>query len=313
MKKINILVTGCGGDIGQSIGKILNELDFVDRLYGCDISDRNAARFIFENFFVGLPCSNPDYVLALERVVIEKGIDLVIPVSEPELRFFSKKGIFQIGSAELIMASENIREVGFDKLKTVEFLQDNQLPYPVSYLLENVDCVENYPVIVKSKTGSGSTNVNIVHDIETLNFFKKKNSDLIVQEYLSADNGEFTCGVFRSSQGEIRTIIMRRELMGGFSGYGQVVQDPEVEEVLIRIAEAINLVGSVNAQLRITTKGPTVFEINPRFSSTVRFRDLLGFKDVLWSVEDKMNMPISEYTITPVGKQFFKGFSEYVL
>ena len=49
--KINILVTGCGGDIGQSIGKILNKSALVDELYGCDISEKNAGKFIYSNFF----------------------------------------------------------------------------------------------------------------------------------------------------------------------------------------------------------------------------------------------------------------------
>ena len=40
---------------------------------------------------------------------------------------------------------------------------------------------------------------------------------------------------------------------------------------------------------------PYVFEINPRFSSTVRFRDLFGFKDVLWVLEDEIKTVISSY------------------
>ena len=54
----NILVTGCGGDIGQSIGKILNSSKFVENLYGCDISNKNAGSFIFNNFFLSFPCSD---------------------------------------------------------------------------------------------------------------------------------------------------------------------------------------------------------------------------------------------------------------
>ena len=38
-KRLNILVTGCGGDIGQSIGKILLESKYTKNLYGIDISD----------------------------------------------------------------------------------------------------------------------------------------------------------------------------------------------------------------------------------------------------------------------------------
>ena len=52
------------------------------------------------------------------------------------------------------------------------------------------------------------------------------------------------------------------------------------------IAEGLDLRGSMNIQLRLTDKGPRVFEINPRFSSTVLMRHRIGFSDVLWALEE---------------------------
>ena len=60
VKAFNILVTGCGGDIGQSIGKILLEAPFTRKLFGIDISDKNASQFIYPYFSVGLPYTDPD-------------------------------------------------------------------------------------------------------------------------------------------------------------------------------------------------------------------------------------------------------------
>ncbi|MEP6613263.1 MAG: ATP-grasp domain-containing protein [Mucilaginibacter sp.] len=313
MKKINILVTGCGGDIGQSIGKILNESEYVGNLYGIDISDKNAAKFIYSNFSLGLPYSDSNYINNLEGIVKRNDISLVIPIAEPELRYLSKVNILEsVGAAKIISASATALEVGFDKLKTAAFLKERGLPFPVTHDIDMVDKVEHFPVILKSRTGSGSSKVNIVKDDETFHFIKKNSSGYIVQEYLEGDNGEFTCGVFRSKDGVIRTIILKRELMGGFSGYGEVISDPEIDDLLVKIANELNLVGSINVQLRLTVKGPVVFEINPRFSSTVRFRDLFGFRDLIWSIEDKLGLTLSDYTANSVGKKFFKGFNEYI-
>ena len=66
-KALNILVTGCGGDIGQSIGKILLKCTFTKNLFGIDISDKNAAQFIYPNFSVGLRYTHPDYLKELEK------------------------------------------------------------------------------------------------------------------------------------------------------------------------------------------------------------------------------------------------------
>lgn len=310
--KINILVTGCGGDIGQSIGKILNEYDLVGELYGCDISDKNAAKFIYSNFFIGLSCKDINYISNLEKIVIEKEIDLIIPVSEPELRFFSKEKISKIGNAELILASPLALEIGFDKLNTAEFLKIHGLPYPTTYSVDRVEQVEHFPVIMKSRTGSGSSDVSLVKDNDTFISIKKNNPDFIVQEFLDGEDGEYTCGLYRAKNGIVRSIILKRELMGGFTGYGEVIANKEIDEVLYVLAEKLKLIGSINVQLRLTSKGPVVFEINPRFSSTVRFRHLFGFKDVEWSIEDKLELLISDYTETAIGKKLYKGFSEYI-
>ena len=311
-KKLNILVTGCGGDIGQSIGKILNEYALVGSLYGCDISDKNAAKFIYSNFFLGLPCKDSGYISNLEKIVQEKDIDFIIPISEPELRFLSKANINTIGKAELILASSRALAIGFDKLKTADFLKNENLPYPITHSVADIDAVEKFPVILKSRTGSGSSTVSIVRDNATYQFFKKENPDFIVQEFLEGDQGEYTCGVFRSKSGIIRSIILKRELMGGFTGYGEVIENQEISQLLQDVAEKLDLVGSINVQLRLTAKGPVVFEINPRFSSTVRFRHLFDFKDVEWSIEDQLGIPLSDYTESAIGKKLYKGFNEYI-
>jgi len=74
-KALNILVTGCGGDIGQSIGKILLKSSYTKNLFGIDISDKNAAQFIYPNFSVGLRFTHSDYLKRLELFIEEHNID----------------------------------------------------------------------------------------------------------------------------------------------------------------------------------------------------------------------------------------------
>jgi carbamoyl-phosphate synthase large subunit len=91
------------------------------------------------------------------------------------------------------------------------------------------------------------------------------------------------------------------------------VENPDIDQLLVRIAKGLNLVGSINVQLRLTSKGPIVFEINPRFSSTVFFRHLMGFDDVIWSLQQARHMQISAY-VAPKGKvRFFRVAGEVVI
>src|SRR3546814_16519316 len=74
-----------------------------------------------------------------------------------------------------------------------------------------------------------------------------------------------------------------------------------IESLCATVARALDLSGSINIQLRLGSRGPMIFEINPRFSSTVVFRHRLGFSDLLWSLQEQIlgkKMPYSlSYTI----------------
>ena len=49
---------------------------------------------------------------------------------------------------------------------------------------------------------------------------------------------------------------------------------------------------AVAAFVGFTKKGPMIFEINPRFSSTVYMRHKLGFTDVIWSLKEFYDEPV---------------------
>jgi carbamoyl-phosphate synthase large subunit len=311
---LNILVTGCGGDIGQSIGKILLKSKYTKNLFGVDISDKNAGQFIYPNFSIGLRYTHPNHLKTLEDFIETNDIDIIIPIAEPELRFFSAQNILNsIGKAKMITASSLALEIGFDKYKTAEFLKKEGLPYPKTVLAKDSNSIDDFPIILKSKTGSGSKDIHKINDMDEFLFYTRKHiEDYVVQELIPDENGEFTCGLFRSSKGIIKSQIFKRELHGGYSGYGEVVENDTITSLLEQLALKLDLVGSVNIQLRLDEGLPKIFEINPRFSSTVLFRHLFGFEDVIWSIEDYLGLELSNHMTDVTGKKFYKGYSEYI-
>lgn len=312
-KKYNVLVTSCGGDIGQSIGKILKDLNCIT--FGWDISSNNAAKFIFDHFETCLKITDSNYFLKLRDHLEKYKIDIIIPVSEPEIRYYTNKikVIETLDPVKVLLANEFSRKIGFDKRKTSLFLKENNLHYPEIYSLENRDKI-NFPIIAKPNTGAGSKNIFIIDEIEELEFISNKYKDMLFQEFLDGSNGEFTCCLFRSSKKEIRSIIFKRELTaGGYSGYGEVIENDVIEKLIYELAVLLNLKGSINIQLRLHKGVPVIFEINPRFSSTILFRHLLGFRDLEWSIQDAYNLIISKYNKPIKGAKFYKGFNEFIL
>ena len=310
-KKFNIVVTSCGGDIGQSIGKILKDLNH--QTFGLDISKHNAAQFVFDHFEIGPKVSDENYLNKIQEFVSANKIDVIIPISEPELRFYTQNftDLPVINGAKVLMANYFSRKIGFNKKDTCQFLKENNLPNPVLYTADSTDFI--FPLIAKPNTGAGSANIFIVENMEEFRFLAKKYKGIIFQELLDGTQGEFTCCVYCSAKKGVRTIIFKRELTaGGYSGYGEVIENNKIEKLLLDLAKLLDLKGSINVQLRLHKGEPVVFEINPRFSSTILVRHLLGFNDLKWSIQDAFDNSISEYTKTKKGAKFYKGFNEYI-
>lgn len=311
MKELKVVVTGCGGDIGQSIGKILKQIGFTGYTYGCDIHNNHPGKFIFDDVFLLPLCSNTQYLDALYQKVSDLKVDIIIPTSEPEQKFFLKNKITSVLSAPVIMANPFAQQIGFDKLKTIQFLKKNKLPYPTTFLNSEKHRIP-LPVIIKKREGSGSKSVIKIDNEPEYRFYRNTFPDYITQEYIPGEDNEYTCGLYRTKSNDIRTIVFQRKLVGESTGYGEVKKINVIERLLIEIAEKINLVGAINIQLRLAKNKPLVFEINPRFSSTVLFRHMLGFKDVLWSIEETMGHTPSNYIGAKEGMKIFRGTKEYI-
>ena len=304
-----ILVTGCGGDIGLAVGRILLDEKAADSVIGCDIQEDHAGKVFFDRCFVIERATAPNYIDTLLRLVEEEGVDLVIPASEPELRTLCTNDFF--GRRELFLtANQKAMEIGFDKYRTAEFLRKNGLPHPWTQIAAD-GRPQEFPCILKSRTGCGSKDVCILTE-EQYHQQKDYGEDDIFQELIAEDDAEYTCGVFRSSLGEIRSIIFRRKLKGGLTGSGIVEVIPEIEQLLNAVAMYLDLQGCINVQLRMRAGVPYVFEINPRFSSTVRFRHKLGFSDVIWSIQDRSRSIVDRYQAPVVGKRFYKIYEDVI-
>lgn len=307
---MNILVTGCGGDIGLSIGNILKQYSPVNRIVGTDISQDNPGSTVFSVIEIIPPVNDDLYINSLKAIFEKYNINIIIPTSEPELRFFSLNKIRSIEGVHVLMANTKALEIGFDKYLTYNFLKSENLLYPWTSIVKDTEPVK-LPCIIKSREGAGGRSVNIVQD-EFVSYYKKNRPDDLWQELLLPENEEYTCGLYRCKNNEVRSIIFRRNLNYGVSVSGEVVYNSDISKLLSSIAESIELYGSINVQLRLTERGPVVFEINPRFSSTVMFRHLLGFQDLIWSINEFLGENIESYNQIKSGVKFYRYFNEYI-
>jgi carbamoyl-phosphate synthase large subunit len=279
-----VLITGIGGDISQGVATILRENRPDLRLIGVDVHAQHGGDLFVDHFQLVPKANDPGYLDAIKEVVRKHSVGIVIPMSEPELAATLPFPELAPG-IKWITAGERVVKAGLDKLETMNVLKGLGIPVPWTRSVRDGRPVA-YPCILKNRTGSGSRAVFTVTDNEEADYLASRHSNAIFQELLGTIEQEVTCAVYRRQDGEVSSLLMLRRLTGGFTGWAKIIKDEETGRMCEAIANGLDLRGSMNVQLRLTDKGPRVFEINPRFSSTVLMRHRLGYTDVLWAIEE---------------------------
>jgi len=307
----NILVSGAAGDIGIAIGRILLE-ENISGVYGCDISMGHAGECVFNSCFQVPRADNVDYFNTLKKLFSEYNIELFIPSSEAEIKALLDFGLIEqcLFGVPVLIADKETVLIALDKLSTASYLKNNNINAPWTLATEDA-APKELPCIFKPRSGQGSKGLEIVDS--TLRVTELNGtSGYIWQELLLPNDQEYTCGIYRDTQGDCRSILMKRTLVGGFTGKGEVIENKVISLYIESVASALDVKGAVNFQLRLTNSGPFLFEINPRFSSTVMFRHKLGFTDLIWAIEEKLGLPISSYIAPQYGIKFYRGNCEYI-
>jgi len=281
----SVLITGIGGDISQGVATILRECRKDLCLVGVDVHLQHGGK-LFVDFYETIPsASDPDYLLALDLIIQKYQVDIFVPMTEPELSILQPSFHSIFPRVKWITAGAEVVAAGLDKLATIKAIEELGLPVPWTIPVGNGEPLD-YPCILKNRYGSGSRAVFELHNNEDAAYYRKRYPNAVFQEMLEPADREITCAVYRRSDGTVHSLLMQRRLTGGFTGWAKIINNLEIALMCERIAIGLDLRGSMNVQLRLTDQGPRVFEINPRFSSTVLMRHRLGFKDVLWAIEE---------------------------
>ena len=287
--RLRILVTGVDGDSGQGLVKALRMSRSPMEIHGCDVSGRGVGGTFVKSLHVVPPASaEAAYVERLDRICRKHRFDAVVPSTPVEID--ALRGEPLPSGVPVISLSPSYRETYDDKLWCYRALEG---AVPLAAYADGADreavrrLIQHagYPVIVKRRRGRGGESFHIVSREEELEPALDKTMDPVVQAFLDDDGGEYTVGVF-AADGHVTSIAFRRRLgRTGSSWFAETVHDPEVDAYAEEIARASSLRGSANVQVRKSTDGVRLLEVNARFSSLSPARAYAGFRDVEWSIE----------------------------
>lgn len=300
---MKFLVTAIGGDVGQAIAIVLKRHHPDCEIVGSDVRNIALKMDLVDKYLVSPQAGDFNFLRWIKQTISDHGITVVIPASDAEVVALLETD--DIG-ASVVGPSKSAVDISKDKLLTANFFSENEIDGPQTQDILNA-APTSYPVIVKPRSGRGSRDIYICNDIEELAWLRHNFPQSIVQEMLSPADAEMTCAVYRSENVGTRVLVMNRKLSGGTTSWIRVVEDDRISRYCEKIAECLNLRGSINIQLISTIEGPKAFEINGRFSSTVAMRDQLGFCDLHWSIQDQVFGKSSHYVPPKAGAELFRN------
>jgi len=307
---MRFLISGVAGEIGFGLGRILRDWRLFDDLHGIDITKNHPGSLIFDTINIAPRADSSVYIKWLNDYLNFHKIDVFVPTSEAEILKISKCKNLLSPYCKILINNSCLIHKSLDKNETLKYLQNCGIEVPKHGLVGGPSRPSKYPVIVKPRRGQGSKGVSKVSNISE---FLEIDKGYVWQEYLEPDEEEYTCAIYVPKASEPRVLLLKRVLIGGHTGRATVVENIEITNYVKKIISALDVWGLYNIQLRLTPCGPRIFEINPRISSTVVFRDKLGFKDFKWWILETLGVSIPNYNGVAVGTRIYRGNAEYIV
>jgi carbamoyl-phosphate synthase large subunit len=285
---VHVLLTGAGGLMAHFIRKALLCSGLDLRIVASDHSPNAAGLFHADVGYVVPSAREPDYLPKIIEICKREQIHLIMVhgIVERAVLAQNRELISEHTGAFIVSPAPEVLRTIEDKWELTRYLARGGFSFPRSVLpadqpelLRFLDELP-FPYVVKDRFGTGSKGLAIARTKDELDRLLEMIPNPVIQEYLHPDDEEYTVGVFVCSHGKAAaSIVMKRELTLGLTTKGQVLPDSELGAYCERIVEGSGCLGPTNVQLRVTRRGPVVFEINARFSSTTSARCYYGYND----------------------------------
>ena len=217
------------------------------------------------------------YFKKLSNVVKKNKIDIIIPLTDLDLKLLSEKEKYlkNLGCLPLISNLKTI-QVCLNKEKTYEFLIKNKILTPK---LLHKDNKIKYPVIIKDKLGNSSQGFKRIKNKKLLNFFTSKKN--IVQQYINGP--EYHLDILNDLNGNYIDHCgkLKIEMRDGETFKAKIINNKKLNLIAKKISKSLRHIGNLDCDLIFNKNKFYVIDFNPRFGGGYPFTHLSGKNYIL--------------------------------
>jgi carbamoyl-phosphate synthase large subunit len=285
-----ILISGLGGSLFPYLHTKLIAAGF-DPHY---VDSNSVLKYIYPdlNFYPAPLVSDKNYKKFISDLCKEKSIDVYMPLIDEEL--LTAVAIpEEISSLKVLAPKAEFIQLCLDKFSLMKKLRESGISDVPTWRGEEFKAQLPFPVFVKPNYGRGSRGIRKIDNKQQLDAYytleKFKPSEVIVQPFI--DGTEYTVSVLVNSKNKVLSISAKRIIQKRGITISAVTENNKVIEGLAeKITNTLQPKGPFNIQLFLASDStPFIFEINPRFSTTLVLSYEAGLDEVSMLVDNFEN------------------------
>jgi len=276
--EVNILITSVSRKVWlvKAFKDALKQEGINGKVISVDINPLSAGLYVSDKHYLIPPSSAQNFMPVILEICKKENIKLLIPTRDRELLLFARnKKKFEKQGTYVMVSNSEVIEICNDKYRFYQFLTRNNISTPKTYLPSQINFFSiRYPLLVKSRYGSGSKSVSKAENEKELRFFINYVSNPVIQEFVNGR--EYTIDLFSDFNGKVITVVPREriEIFCGESYKGKTVKDAKIMEYTKNLAEKLGTTGHITIQCIKDDNGIKFIEVNPRFGGGA----ILGIK-----------------------------------
>jgi carbamoyl-phosphate synthase large subunit len=289
MRETNVLITAASRRVAliQGFVQALKRLGIKGNVITTDMSSLSPGLYFGTRHYIVPLTTDPQYIPIIKSICFRERIQLLIPTIDDELPLFGRHTEeFLATGIRVAVSNEQTNLICNDKYATAVFLQPRGVPFAKTWLPDKVDFSGlEYPMFLKPRKGRGSVGAFKVQNEKELRFFLDYVPDPVVQEFLPGK--EYTIDVLVDFGGKVISVVPRERMVvrSGVTDRGQTLNHPGLIRLAVAAAQALDIRGPANIQVKLDGERATVFEVNPRFSGGIPLTIASGADFPAWLIE----------------------------
>lgn len=267
--EVNVLITSVSRKVWlvKAFKDALRHEGIDGKVISADINSLSAALYVSDKYYIVPRSDDPKFIPKILEICKDENIKLIIPTSDKELLLFAEnKKLFEDKGIKVVVSQPEVIETCRDKYKFYRFLREKNILTPETYTLKDIDVNSlEFPLFIKPRFGSGSSNINKINNEKEFSFFVDYIKEPVIQEFIVGK--EYTVDVFSDFEGNLISITPREriEIVSGESYKGRTIGDKEIIAQTKKLIKQLRTIGHVTVQCIKKDNDIYFIEINPRF------------------------------------------------